>query len=140
MKATRSLNTRMEVLDGFIQQLADQDAGQPATAGLCYRKSVMGMNGRSQSVTLTIQALESGLYSVLFENSRQVLEMTYRYHPVDREHVELVYEETDRSSGTVSKLNQKLSGILFSKSTKKQAAMRLDLFERQLEAYAQCQD
>ncbi|WP_286637778.1 DUF3284 domain-containing protein [Faecalibaculum rodentium] len=135
MKAARHIRCSPGKMDAFIQTLADQDAGQPACAGLCYEKQLMGMNGRPQKTAVSIEALESGHYRVRFDSSREILTMDWRWKETAPGQLELTYEETGGNEQGLSKWNQKLAGLLFGLSAKKQLNMRLDLFEKQLEEY-----
>ncbi|WP_294731152.1 DUF3284 domain-containing protein [uncultured Faecalibaculum sp.] len=135
MKTVRTISCSMEKMNAFIRNLADQDAGRPAAAGLVYHKSLAGMNGRAQKTEVRIQALEPGRYTVLFDTPREKLTMDWQWHQTAPGELELVYEETGRNESGLSKWNQKLAGVLFGMSAKKQLKMRLDLFEKQLEEY-----
>ena len=135
MKAARHFRCSLGKMDAFIQTLADQDAGQPACAGLRYEKQLTGMNGQPQKTAVTIEALESGHYRVRFDSGREILTMDWRWKETAPGQLELTYEETGSNEQGLSKWNQKLAGLLFGLSAKKQLNMRLDLFEKQLEEY-----
>lgn len=134
MKLKRTLNSTRNKVDALIYQLASQDAGKPAKSGMKYKKKISGMNGKIQSTSVAILALEPGRYSVCFEGCGGITTMTYDYTETAPGQVELLYEEVATADKTVGKLNQKVSSFLFSHTAKKQAGRRLDLFEQNLEA------
>lgn len=135
MKAARHFRCSLGKMDAFIQTLADQDAGQPACAGLCYEKQLTGMNGRPQKTAVSIEALESGHYRVRFDSGREKLIMDWSWRETAPDTLELTYMESGRNESGMSKWNQKIAGFLFGMSAKKQLRMRLDLFEKQLEEF-----
>lgn len=132
MKIEHTFKTQAEKLDALFKKLADQDAGHEVVSGESYTKKVQGMNGQSQSVTLTVKDLEPGRYCVQFDGANGTTEASYTYEQISPEEVQLVYEETASGSGMISNLNQKLGAALFSHTAKKQMKRRIEMLERLL--------
>lgn len=135
MKEVRTIPSSVRKMDAFVQKLADRDAGQRAYAGLEYEKKLTGMNGKPQKTTVQVKDLKSGKYTVLFDSGREKLIMDWSWHETAPDTLELTYEESGRNESGMSKWNQKIAGVLFGMSAKKQLKMRLDLFEKQLEEF-----
>lgn len=135
MKAEKTLKSTKDKVNRYIQYLADRDAGQPASTGMSYIKTITGFNGQKAKVKTEILKLEDGIYSVSFQTPTATNVMTYTYEQLDPETVRLVYEETTGSTKTMEMLNQKIVGFLLSRQTKKQIRMRLEAFEAGLNEF-----
>lgn len=134
MKRERLIDSQSGKVDAFITHLARKDAGSKACAGYSCRKMLTGMNGQKKKVTITIEKLQPGAYEVSFSHDRGSSLMKWRWRP-EGEKTRIVYEEKNEMPGLFGTLNAALGGLLFGYAARKQMAMRLDAFEKELEAF-----
>lgn len=141
MIINKTLEVSINELDGFIKAMVKQDIEnttgkkvkqEDISRGYKYTKKIPNKMGKDTSTTTKIRELSTGKYEAVFETTQGINMISYTYHALDDNRIELVYEETFDADSKAKDINFKAMSFLYKRSSNKKANLMLAKIENHI--------